>query len=314
MQYQFNCPYCADEKGGIDNKYNLEISFSLGKFHCWSCGSAGTLSKLIKSRGGSGLVDEYFHIINEIKEGKYYNLSLFKDNADMFEEKLLKLPPTFQKIDLGKCRYKLLTDYLDKRKITQDIIDFYNIGSTRWEESSEWRAWSNRIIIPSYNEYGDLNYYIGRKFKPDDIDPRPKYRNCDVNKFNIVLHEDKIQWDADIYLVEGAIDCIYYPNTISLMGKILSTDSELYGKLLERANANIVICLDNDTNEKDTYKIYESLDRGRLRGKIKYITLPNDDNHKDFGTIYEYGGRNEIINVMKTAKQYSEFEKDKNAL
>ena len=22
-QYQFNCPYCADEKGGIDNKYNL---------------------------------------------------------------------------------------------------------------------------------------------------------------------------------------------------------------------------------------------------------------------------------------------------
>ena len=28
-QYQFNCPYCADEKGGVDNKYNLEISLAL---------------------------------------------------------------------------------------------------------------------------------------------------------------------------------------------------------------------------------------------------------------------------------------------
>lgn len=22
-QYQFNCPYCAEEKGGVDGKYNL---------------------------------------------------------------------------------------------------------------------------------------------------------------------------------------------------------------------------------------------------------------------------------------------------
>ena len=33
QQYQFNCPYCAEEKGGIDNKYNLEISFALGKLN-----------------------------------------------------------------------------------------------------------------------------------------------------------------------------------------------------------------------------------------------------------------------------------------
>ena len=51
-QYQFNCPYCADEKGGIDGKFNLEVSFALGKYHCWSCNHAGAFSRLIKSRGG----------------------------------------------------------------------------------------------------------------------------------------------------------------------------------------------------------------------------------------------------------------------
>ena len=32
-QYQFNCPNCAEEKGEIDNKYNLDISFQLGNYH-----------------------------------------------------------------------------------------------------------------------------------------------------------------------------------------------------------------------------------------------------------------------------------------
>ncbi len=83
-QYQFNCPHCTEEKGYVDNKYNLEISFSLGKFHCWSCGIAGPISSIIKSKGGKELYEEYFRIISDIKESKYYNLDMFKDNGDMF--------------------------------------------------------------------------------------------------------------------------------------------------------------------------------------------------------------------------------------
>lgn len=269
VQYQFNCPFCADEKGGVDNKYNLEISFSLGKFHCWSCGSAGPLSKLIRARGGSSLCDEYFHIINEIKENKYYNLDLFKDNADMFEERYLKLPKTFTKIDIASCRDKELKAYLAKRRITQDIIDYYNIGRTTWDEE-DW-TWRNRIVFPSYSAAGDLNYYIGRTYRSKDM--RNKYKNCDADKNKIILHEDKIQWDADIYLVEGAIDCIYYPNSISLMGKTINKTMELYNKLKERANANIIICLDGDTTIDEVKRIYKTLNRGRLFGKIKYIRL-----------------------------------------
>ena len=117
-QYQFNCPYCADEKGGIDNKYNLEVSFSLGKYHCWSCGSAGSLSRLIKSRGGKELCNEYFRLINEIKESKFFDLELFKDNGEIFTEQNLNLPTTFRKIDIKTCKDKALINFLNKRKIT----------------------------------------------------------------------------------------------------------------------------------------------------------------------------------------------------
>ena len=305
FQYQFNCPYCADEKGGVDNKYNLEISFSLGKFHCWACGSAGPISKLIKSRGGKELTDEYFRLIKEIKESKFYDLDLFKDNGEFFSEYSLRLPSTFRKIDIKSCKNKALLQFLEKRHITQDIIDYFNIGITTWDEE-DW-SWRDRVVFPSYNAVGDLNYYVGRSYKEND--KRNKYKNCDADKFEVIYHEDKIQWDADIYLVEGVIDCIYSPNTVSMLGKVLNKKSILYSKLFEKANANIIIVLDGDTTDIETKRIYRLLDKGKLRGKIKYIQLGTDDlPWKDFGEAYEDGGKEAIIKCLKNKKTYTEID------
>ena len=59
-QYQFCCPKCAEENGGVaDNKFNLEINFKLGKYHCWKCDSKGNIIKLIKKYGGNELAREY---------------------------------------------------------------------------------------------------------------------------------------------------------------------------------------------------------------------------------------------------------------
>ena len=302
-QYQFNCPYCADEKGGIDNKYNLEVSFSLGKYHCWSCGSAGPISRLIKSRGGKELADEYFRLINEIKESKYFDLELFKDNGEIFSEQYLRLPKTFKKIDINTCKDNALLEFLKKRCINQEMIDYYNIGKTTWDED-DW-SWRNRIVFPSYNAVGDLNYYVGRSYK--DNDTRNKYKNCDADKFQIILHEDKIQWDADIYLVEGAIDCIYHPQALSMLGKALNKKSILYSTLFEKANANIIIVLDGDTTEDEIKRIYKLLDRGRLRGKIKYIRLGTDElPWKDFGEAD--GGKDSIIKCLRNQKTYTEID------
>ena len=304
-QYQFNCPFCAEEKGGVDNKYNLEVSFSLGKFHCWSCGNAGPISKLIHILGGKELANEYRSILKELKEANYYNIDMFKDNSDFMGDKYLKLPKTFHKINLQEERNKQLIEYLAKRKITQDIIDCYNIGVTGWD--NEEHAWRNRIIIPSYDKFGELNYYIGRTYREND--KRVKYRNCDVDKNEIILHEDKIQWDADIYLVEGAIDCIYYPNSIAMMGKFLNKNMCLYKKLFEQANSNIIICLDGDTEISEVKRIYKTLNHGRLYGKIRYVKFDTDIiPYKDFGELYESEGRDGIIRMMKEQKSFKDFE------
>lgn len=307
-QYQFNCCFCADEKGGVDGKYNLEVSFLLGKYHCWSCNSAGTISHLISRRGGKALLEEYKSIINEIKESRYYDLSLFKDNADMFKEKeYLKLPQTFEKINLDTCNDKQLVEYLKKRKITQDIIDRFNIGRTTWEES-DW-TWRNRIIFPSYDINGDLNYYIGRTYRTND--QRGKYKNCKADKNAIILHENLIQPDGLVILVEGAIDCIYGPNIISMMGKFINKKCKIYDYLVQKVRGPIYICLDGDTEDYETKKIYKLLNSTlALNGRIWYIRMGEGSlsEYKDFGDLYEAEGKEGIIKAIRSAKQYNEID------
>lgn len=308
-QYQFNSPWATDENGGIpDNKYNLEISFILGKYHEWSTNYGGNISSLIKKWGGSDFVGEYFSIINEIKESKYYNLDLFKDNGETQGIiKGLTLPLTFQKIDIKTCKNRRLIEYINKRKLTQDIIDFYNIGYTTWDEEN-WQD-RNRIIIPSYDTNNDLNYWVGRDFINDKNSKKTKYKNCNADKNKIIFQESNIQWNNDIWLCEGVIDALVYPNNIALMGKILKKDSELYKQLFEKANANITICLDGDTNIIETKRIYNLLNFGRLRNKIWYVRLGSDElPWKDFGEAYEDNGKENIIKIMKSRKQFSEID------
>lgn len=304
FQYQFNCCYCADEKGGVDGKYNLEVNLAMGKFHCWSCGSAGNLSRLIKDRGGKVLLDEYYRLVKELKESKFFDINMFKDNGpNGYAADYVRLPETFTKIDLSTCRKKKLVNYLNSRHIDQNIIDFYNIGYTTWDEKKPQMR--DRIIIPSYDSAGDLNYWVGRDFS--GYKWKMKYWNSNTDKKAIVLHEDKIRWDADIVLVEGAIDCIYYPNSIGMMGKTLDNSCELFYELYEKSNARIIICLDSDTKIEETKRIYRTLNVGRMKGRVWYIDL-DEDNGKDFGEIYEKQGREGIINTLKTAKQFSEIE------
>ena len=301
-QYQFNCPYCADEKGYIDGKYNLECSLEIMKFHCWVDGISGSLSKLIKRWGGREYLNEYFDIINELKASKLYE---FSEKIEIEKEvPQLELPKSFRKINLKIAQNKLLKQYLKKRCIDQWTINKFNIGFTEKDEN----GFSYRIIIPSYNEFGQLNYFVGRDYLPEKKDgefKRPKYKNCDIDKKTIVFQESLIDWDSDIILVEGGLDCIYGPNTISMLGKSLTADNRLFSAITEHAMARVIICLDNDTKDNETLEICRLLEDTKLSGRIWFIRM---NEYKDFGDAFEKDGINGIVKCIRSAVKY---DKDK---
>lgn len=317
--YQFNCPCCKEQNSGIeDNKYNLEVLLSASKglkFHCWKCGDTdnmkGRLSYLIKRYGGRDAYFAYKEEMSAIRSANLYNIPNFDEIFGEDEASVLKLPQTFQKIDLGTCTDKRVVKYLQKRHIDQNIIDKYNLGYTTWDEKEF--SLRNRLIIPSFNAYNELNYWVGRDFMPEKkntenglISKKTKYKNCTNDKKKIIFQESLIDWDSTIILVEGAIDCLYFTgNAISLLGKKLTRDMALYEKIVSRANGPIYIALDSDTDINETKCIYSLLNNGRLKNKIFYIRM---EKYKDFGEAYEDGGRKNIIELLKTAKQFDELE------
>lgn len=302
-QYQFCCPSCADENGGKpDGKYNLEINFVIGKYHCWKCDAKGSLNRLVKRYGNADLANEYLEDVKMILASMMYRLDRYEELARMIEEEEIKLPKTYTPIgDISKLRNGKLKTFLEKRHITQEMVNIYHLGYTKWE--NEELNIRSRLIVPSYDYKGNLTYWTGRDFT--GYEKRQKYLNVKADRKRIIFNEGLIEWDGDIILVEGIIDSIVYPNCIPLMGKQLYKDSKLYETIMKKANGNIIICLDSDTDISETKRIYKILNKGRLRDKIRYIRM---EKYKDFGEIFESDGKEGLIKVLAEAKQFSEFE------
>lgn len=289
-QIAFDCPACALEKGKPhgDGKGNLEINYNKGVFRCWSCmysnNMHGYVPKLIKRFGNSELLKEY--LILKPDEVDYANQEKVAINVN--------LPDGYRKIvdcnDTSHKYYEVMT-YLRKRNIGMDLIKKFDIGYTTEGD------FHSRIIIPSYDEFNEINYFIGRTF---DWKIKPKYLNPEAEKELIIFNENKVNWDSTIYLVEGAFDHIVIPNSIPLLGKYIS--EKLFELLYTKASANIVILLDSDAYY-DALQLYKKLDVGDLKDRIK-ICVPEEG--FDPSLIYQKQGKRGIIELLKTSHKIKE--------
>ena len=310
-QYQFPCPNCIEKYGQKEaSKMNLEVSFSKGGvYQCWKCGSEGddimhgSIKKLIKLFGNEELLKEYIDIVHSIRDSELYKLYFDDFDNKIIAKEELKLPDSFKYFKRNGRNHRTALKYLLDRGLTWDIIEKYKLGYTTAEED-ENRKYSYRVIIPSYDAFGELNYWVGRDYLPNDGRfNRTKYANPKAEKKEIIFNEEKIQWDADITLVEGTFDHIVVPNSIPLLGKALDTDYKLYWELLYKSNANINIWLDNDAtaSAKATYSL---LNHGRLYDKIKII----ESTDKDPSEIFQNYGHKGIIECLRSAKKLPDYE------
>ena len=272
-QISFDCPVCAEEKGldHGDGKGNLEINYIRHVYKCWACGEIygthGPLGKLFDKHGTKA-------------QKKLYNL--IKPEELKQEDKkrpLLRLPEGYTKFKDSNPRFIPHIEaykYLQSRGITDEMIEKYNIGYTVTGD------FAYRIIVPSYNKEGYLNYFVARAWVPKKM----KYKNPTVPKDEIIFNEGLIDWKKDVYLVEGAFDGFFLDNPLVMLGKKMSKLQ--FETLYNNAEGNIVICTDGDAWE-DGLKIYHELNGGKLYNKIKIVKLPKDKDICDLkGQIGEY--------------------------
>lgn len=300
---EYNCPYCASNDGvESDGKYNLCINYGNGAFHCWKCQEKGRLSKLIKDYGGDTLLTKYRNELQSIRNSSLYKFRPFgkilNDDELLKYENFVSLPKGFKKIDKNSLKCRGAYEYLIKRGVTDDMINKYNIGYIGWSEDFKYR---NRIIIPSYDGYGDVNYWVGRDYSGKS---KLKYCNPNIEKKLFVFNEKLIDWYDNVTLVEGVFDHIVVPNSIPLLGKTIDYDYATFKAITENAMANINILLDDDAFD-DAIKMYKFLDNGVLKGRIRLIVCPDG---YDASLINEKEGKDGIIKLLKSAKKLNELD------
>jgi DNA primase len=267
---------------------------------------SGTIVKLIRMYGNEKLLQEYKEVIHTIRESELYKINFssndFNIDTSIIEKEELKLPSSYKLFKNGGKNNWGAFKYLKDRGIGWDIIERFKIGYTEREEEN--KKGSFRIIIPSYSALGELNYWVGRDYLPksDKFPSRVKYDNPKVEKRNIIFNEEKLQWDADITLVEGPFDHIVVPNSVPLLGKALNKEYKLYWDLITKANANVNIMLDADAFHT-VKEIYKFLNHGRLYGKVRYIPIEGDE---DPSSLYQKGGYKEIARHLMNAQQIDE--------
>ena len=300
---EYNCPYCASiDNVESDGKYNLCVNYECGTFHCWKCQEKGRLSKLVKTYGGENLLTKYRKEIHNIKNSQLYKLKNLGDISNDIELKyydiFISLPNGFKKVNNITNDSKEAYEYLKKRGITDGIIDKYNIGYVKWCDDFRYR---NRIIIPSYDLYGDLNYWVGRDYSGKS---KLKYCNPDIEKKLFVFNEKYINWYDNITIVEGVFDHIVVPNSIPLLGKSIDNESAVYKAITENAMANVNIMLDDDAID-DALKMYIFLNNTNLRNRIRIIRCPDG---YDASLINEKEGKSGILDLLKSAKKLNEID------
>lgn len=264
----YKCPFCNHHKP------KLEINFSENTkgenpWHCWVCNKKGKkLATLFKQVGAPS------EKLSELS-------SLVKSNIPLgdaiTETRKISLPKEFKplhSISPNDVTGKHALKYLKSRGLTKEDILRYNIG---YCESGRY---ASMVIIPSYDENGELNYFVSRSFISSNK------LNPSVSK-DIIGFEFFVNWHSPIVLCEGAFDAISIKrNAVPLFGKIIS--KKLMKKLVTSAVEKVYIALDKDAIKDALEHCKTLMDFGK---KVYLVEMqdkdPNELGFKNFTNIIQ---------------------------
>lgn len=232
---EVQCPNKKCKSHGTD-KLKLIVQLDTQQYHCWVCGEAGV--------GVKKLVSKYRRtFISEVSS----NFRDFNKNTNVVEEKEyhVELPENFVLLAESNNNIdpdvKAAINYVKSRQITNRDLWYFKMGTST---SGRLRR---RIIIPSFDEEGELNYYVARTVGNAS---GMKYINSKVPKKNIIFNEVNIDWKSELTLVEGPFDLIKAnENATCLLGCTLKEDQILFKKIVKNGTP-ICLALDPDVLDK----------------------------------------------------------------
>jgi hypothetical protein len=227
-EFLFSCPKCKH------HRKKLSVNFDKNVFKCWICDYVGKdIGRLVYSYGSSDNKSQWNSIAGIVD---------FSKDEHEDEKIAVTLPDEFMTLT-GKQVSPLSLDarrYLKRRKLTRNDLVWWKIGYC------PDGPYSKRLVIPSFDLEGNLNYFIARSYVPGDWQ---KYKNPPSEK-DFIFNELYLDWNQDVTIVEGVFDAVVAGNAIPLLGSTLRENSYIFQKIVANCD-EIYIALDSDARLKE---------------------------------------------------------------
>jgi len=226
------------------------VNIEKNVFKCWVCDYRGkNIYRLVKRYGDFTDCREWSNFDRKV------NISEFEKILFQLEEKeeeiTLDLPDGFLPLSTKEIAFSSMParKYLKDRSVSNADILKWKIGYC------VSGIFKDRIIIPSFNAEGKVNFFIARNY----INDWRKYMNPRVAKNKIIFNELYVDFSKEVVITEGVFDAINAgENSIPLMGSTLSENSKLFWEIVKN-DTSVFIALDRDAEKKSLSMIEKLL-------------------------------------------------------
>lgn len=211
------------------HKPKLEINVENNIFHCWVCNYSGLVPRLLKEVSRIDLAALYMPL-----------MGLHKAESESASEGILVPPKGTYGLSLSNeqvCKIQ------HKINITKSDIIKGGIGI------SEELPYKDRIIFPSFNKNGKLNYFLTRSF----VEDKYKYITCKLSPKSIIFNELYVNWNKPLILTESVkthFKMIDYCNFVPILGSTIHQDSKLLSEMILNGTKEVILMFDRDAEER----------------------------------------------------------------
>lgn len=317
------CPFHSEKTPSFN------VNAEKGFYHCFGCGKSGDVIEFLKEYKQIGFVDA----VKELAD--FAGIQI--DFGEKSEDKQNPNAPLYEINNQAARLYNTLLmsttlgeqarNYLEERGIDADTIKYFNIGlapeeedfiyqnlSSKFEEDvlvnsglfhysnrKVFDAFTNRIMFPITNEYGQKIGFSGRKWQENDS-AKSKYINTSVTAifdksfelWNLDRAKPSITKQREVYLMEGFMDVIAaykagITNVVASMGTALT---EKHVRRLKSFAKNFVLVYDGDSaGQNAIYKALELIGEAQ----VQIVKVPEGLDPDEYSKTYGLTGLSALM-------------------
>lgn len=317
------CPFHSEKTPSFN------VNAEKGFYHCFGCGKSGDAIEFLKEYKQIGFVDA----VKELAD--FAGIQI--DFGEKSEDKQNPNAPLYEINNQAARLYNTLLmsttlgeqarHYLEERGIDADTIKYFNIGlapeeedfiyqnlSSKFEEDvlvnsglfhysnrKVFDAFTNRIMFPITNEYGQTIGFSGRKWQENDS-AKAKYINTSVTAifdksfelWNLDRAKPSITKQREVYLMEGFMDVIAaykagITNVVASMGTALT---EKHVRRLKTFAKNFVLVYDGDSaGQNAIYKALELIGEAQ----VQIVKVPEGLDPDEYSKTYGLTGLSALM-------------------